>query len=221
MERRAAAPRRRAERGLTLAELLIASFILLVILLGIVPLFTKATFNNVHGRNASEVASWSRQNLEQLSSRTLNSTDMRAQAALAGPVFARFLDTGPQQPNGVDERLGDERWVEDNTGADHVKWASQVRLQAYDFSDVHFGTIGIATVDGDGNPVEPGLITQGNNALYDSPLPEAQIQTRGGAHLRSFDTFIQAGEIVLDVDGNPIVSPNPNQRVRIQHLRAF
>lgn len=57
---------RRAERGFSVVEVLIATLIFLIIAVGILPLFAASTRNNMEGREATEVSNFGRSVLEDL-----------------------------------------------------------------------------------------------------------------------------------------------------------
>lgn len=57
---------RKAERGFSLIEVLIASAIFLIIALGVLPLFAQAIRSNLSGRDATDVSNLARSRVEEL-----------------------------------------------------------------------------------------------------------------------------------------------------------
>lgn len=55
-----------AERGFSVVEGLIAAALLLIVTIGVLPMFTRAIINNSQGRQASEVSNRARNTLEEL-----------------------------------------------------------------------------------------------------------------------------------------------------------
>ena len=64
------------ERGLSLIEVLIAAGILLIVALGIVPLYLKAMSNNSAGNDYSQVANYAKSELERLQKLPLDAPDL-------------------------------------------------------------------------------------------------------------------------------------------------
>ena len=60
-------PARRGERGFTLIEALVATVILLVVSLGVLPLFMRSIVDNAVGRESTELTNYARSTIEQYS----------------------------------------------------------------------------------------------------------------------------------------------------------
>ena len=58
--------RRKAERGFSVIEVLIASAIFLIIALGVLPLFTQAIRSNLSGKDSTDVSNLARSHVEEL-----------------------------------------------------------------------------------------------------------------------------------------------------------
>ena len=64
------------ERGFSLVEVLISGAILLIVVTGLLPLFTRAITDNIEGRRATEVANEARSEVERLMQLGFNHTDL-------------------------------------------------------------------------------------------------------------------------------------------------
>jgi type II secretory pathway pseudopilin PulG len=121
-----AAPRRRAGAGFSLVEALLASLILLVVALGILPLFTRAMASNFSGAESTSLANMASGRAEELYQLPFGHADLTIAA-------------------GSTERLLDEVWTEDEgrwilagteTTGDLVVWRRQTRVRQFNISDL-------------------------------------------------------------------------------------
>lgn len=112
------------ERGFSLIEVLIASALFLVVLLGVIPLFTRSMINNVQGRDASTMAAFSRERAEQMLQFPFKNADV----------------TVP--PEGTEDRLvTDEEWddTEKRFTTDDItdpKWMRRTQVQDFNYRDL-------------------------------------------------------------------------------------
>lgn len=77
----------------------------------------------------------------------------------------------------ADAVLGDEEWLSRAEAEAHegtILWLKDVLIFNWDISDVNPGTINIAGIDADGNPIPQGITTVGHRQLFDNPLQWSQ-----------------------------------------------
>lgn len=129
------APRGRA--GFSLIEVLIAGALLLVILLGILPLFVRSAVNRHSGRESTEVGSFARS---------------RAEALLQLPFEHQDVSVPPGSTTfEVEEYLlpGSREWSTDSADEDDAIWIRTTRIQQFRTADLLDGD-----TDGDGNALD-------------------------------------------------------------------
>lgn len=152
-----------AGKAFTLVEMIITSLLVGVIVLGIVPLFTRAVTNNVYGADASQLASFLRSGAERIQQRSANAAAFGTEG---NPTT--YFDTGERNSvTKADDILGDEQWVpelkSDGTEAEPkgiFLWTQERQVIGYSVADVFRGNIKVG-----GNTLEP----LGNPKLFDNP----------------------------------------------------
>jgi len=111
--------------GFSVIEALIASAILLLVAIGILPLFVRSMTNNVSGSESSRVTNHSKSQIEQLFQLPFNSATLRLSAGsslLVGPQYYEDPD-----PN----RDGDETWVATATAGRGYDWQRTGTIRQY------------------------------------------------------------------------------------------
>jgi type II secretory pathway pseudopilin PulG len=155
--RSAARRSRGGERGLSLIEALIAMALLLLVAIGILPLFTRAMVNNAAGSEATQAANHARQQLEELGQLPFNN-DVLAIAA------GNQLLTEDAYFSGDQNRQGDEFFAAAGAGNGFELWDRTTRVR-------QFGMRGV--VDDDADNVIDGLVgleDDNDDGEIDSPL---------------------------------------------------
>lgn len=91
-------PRPAAEAGFSLIEGLIAAGLMLLIALGILPLFSSAIGNNAAGQSSTDVSNFGRSTLEEYMQRPWDSTEMTVPSGstelVSNDVYASSVDGG-------------------------------------------------------------------------------------------------------------------------------
>jgi prepilin-type N-terminal cleavage/methylation domain-containing protein len=120
-----APPRRRATRGFSLIEVLIAMLLLTVVVLGIIPLFSRSIANNNSGREASQASNHGRSRVEELASLPLDRVALRI-------------------PDGADDLTDSAVWVRDDRewkaspdSGDLVLWNRTTTVRQFSVSDFY------------------------------------------------------------------------------------
>jgi prepilin-type N-terminal cleavage/methylation domain-containing protein len=128
-------------RGFSMIEVLIAAVILLVILLGIVPLFLRASVNRQAGRESTSVASYARSQAEALLQLPFDHEDVSVPAGQDALSVVEYL-----VPDSHD-------WSDDGSLAGDAQWVRTTRVEQFGTADL---------LDGD---------TDGDGDSLDTPLP--------------------------------------------------
>lgn len=101
--------RRRRQAGFSLIEVLIGFLILLLVLIGLLPIFTRAVIQNVAGKEALVVTNHGGTRLEGLYQLTFNNWEVDITAGSA-------RQTVDYWGIGTEDEIGDEAWVADPSG---------------------------------------------------------------------------------------------------------
>lgn len=116
---------RRAERGFSVVEVLIATLIFLIIAIGILPLFAASTRNNLEGREATEVSNFGRSALDSRLQLSFND------ALLTVPAAATALTTQEYFSR------ADQTWkAGTGTTADPALWRRTIIVRQYGVKDL-------------------------------------------------------------------------------------
>lgn len=194
------------EAGFSLLEGLFAAALLLVVGVGVLPLFMRALESNTRGGRSSQVATFTSAEIEEVNQTTIDRADWNI--TTAGSTFlqfpAQFWDMGVLVTSGSAAQIGDEGWV-DNQGdaAGPILWTRDLTLLKYSFADIH------TTIQVDGVT----LNTLGDPRLFDSPLTVDADGDQFNAHITEFRVTLQENR-----DGLPLAS---GQRMTVGHYRTF
>ncbi len=149
---------RAGERGLSLIEALIAMALLMLVAIGILPLFTRSMINNAAGSEATQTANHARAQLEDLAQLSFNNVALRiddgAELLTRDDYFAGTL-----------LEQGDERWEEPGDGDGVVLFQRITRVQQF---ALH------GPIDSDSDNVLDGiegLTDEGADGEFDDPQP--------------------------------------------------
>jgi type II secretory pathway pseudopilin PulG len=133
---------RRGDAGFTIVEALIAAAILLIIALGLLPLFSRSINDNVSGNDASQAANGSRTELEEMLLVPFNNDRMTV------PAGAQMAQTKEDWTSGLADKTGDqdEAWWPDPVGAGvtghgPVLWKRTSEVRQYTISDLADGSL--------------------------------------------------------------------------------
>ncbi len=116
------------ERGMSLVEALIAMALLLLVAIGILPLFTRAMVNNVAGSEATQAANHARHRLEELGQLPINNVGL---AVTAG----NELLNQDQYFSGNEIVHGDEEWAAAGSGTGFDTWMRTTRVRQFRLID--------------------------------------------------------------------------------------
>jgi type II secretory pathway pseudopilin PulG len=127
----------RGDAGFSIIEALIAAAILLIIALGLLPLFTRAISDNVSGNDATQATNGSRTEVEELLETPFNNT------RIVVPDGAMVEQTKDYWTAGDLTKIGDadEGWWADATGHGTVLWNRTTEVRQYSISDLDDGTL--------------------------------------------------------------------------------
>jgi type II secretory pathway pseudopilin PulG len=160
----------RRDEGFSLVEVLFAAALLLIIAVGILPLFTQAMVNNVAGRNSTMAANHGRSEVESMVQLPFNDPRIQVTAGTE-TTWTEWWTEGDA------DRVGDtaEGWFDVEPVAG-VWWRRDLRVRQYSVAD---------------------LETLGNLQEFDSPL--AAGTEPGFVHLREIEVLINGTAPGADV----------------------
>ena len=119
-----------AQHGFTLLEMLIAMALMAVMLVGILPLFTKSMSNNVEGNQLTEVTNRAREHVEKLLALSITAEELTV------PAGQTVLQTSEMYSDAQDV------WIEEaDFPADEVALYSRItEVRQYSLSAIDFDT---------------------------------------------------------------------------------
>ena len=133
--------RRRAARqqGFSVVEALIAAALLLIIAIGVLPLFTRAIVSNVSGDDSTKVSHFSRSQTENLYTQPWNSSDLEI---TSGSIHALppqyFRDPDPNS-------TGDEVWTPTlPTAPSERRWQRDADIRQFSIRSIDDGTLSMS-----------------------------------------------------------------------------
>jgi Tfp pilus assembly protein PilV len=143
--------------GFSLVELLAGFLVLLLVLIGLLPIFTRAVIHNVKGKESTEVTNHGSQKLEEHIQNAFNSVELKIKA---GSV----LTTTDFYTRGHADKLGDEGWTDDATG-EIAGWRRTTEIRQLGISFVRDTNLD-GVIDEIG-----GLEDLDYDGYFDNPLP--------------------------------------------------
>jgi Tfp pilus assembly protein PilV len=128
---------RHGAAGFSIIEALIASAILLIIALGLLPLFSRSISDNVSGNDATQATNGSRTQVEELLNVPFNNDRMLV------PTGATKSEVKTSYTAGALDKTGDtdEGWWADPTGHGSVLWNRTSEVRQYTISDLDDRTL--------------------------------------------------------------------------------
>lgn len=161
-----------AAGGFTVLEFLIAAFILLVVLVSIIPIFTRSIASNLSGEESTQASIHGRSSMEMEAQRAFNNWTIEITAGSE-------LTSDEYWTRGDPHLVGDEGWISGQLPGDtEDKWTRTVTVR-------QFQILGVEDQDGDGvvETIE-GLQDLDDDGYFDNPLPAGT--TRQAVHLKEF-----------------------------------
>jgi Tfp pilus assembly protein PilV len=134
---------RRGEAGFSIIEALIAAAILLIIALGLLPVFSRAINDNVTGNDATQATNGSRTELEELLQIPFNNQRVVVAAGQTKTETKDFYTRAKADPSTGAYEIGDatEGWIADATGRGPVLWNRTTTVQQYGITDLNDGKL--------------------------------------------------------------------------------
>lgn len=109
-------PRRRAEAGFNFIEVVIASLLLLMIAVAILPMFTEAAASNEVGREYTEVSNFAKSRAEQFMQLSFNAEPLTITAGTERVHEEHYSNAGKKWVNGLTVATGDRAlWIRRTT----------------------------------------------------------------------------------------------------------
>jgi type II secretory pathway pseudopilin PulG len=126
---------RRGDAGFSMIEALIAAAILLIIALGLLPLFTRAINDNVSGNDATQATNAGRTQIEEMMNLPMDNQRLTVSAG-GGGVAGGTLETKDYWTAGALDQTGDadEGWWTDAAGHGPVLWNRTTTVSDYNLA---------------------------------------------------------------------------------------
>lgn len=199
-----AAPGRRrgrshsAGKGFTLLELLVAAGLLLVVLVGLLPLFMRSIMENVEGRESTQVSNHGRSELEIFKQVRFNNPELDITAGTETVVQQYWTRPDPHY-------VGDEKWLDTVPAGELGLWDRTTTIR-------QFGINGVIDNDLDGIIDQIiGLEDADFDGYLDNPLAAGSLP--GAIHLKEVDVQIES-QAEFAIGGEPV-------DIRMRGLKAF
>ncbi|HYO12253.1 MAG TPA: hypothetical protein VE685_03545 [Thermoanaerobaculia bacterium] len=129
---------RTREAGFSLIEAVIAAFLLLVIALGLIPLFSRSILDNSSGNDSTQASNHGRTQLEELIQAPFNSQRL---TVAAGQPFSGTTESWTQ---GNPDELGDALegwWPGEPADRGQILWRRTTQVSQYSISDLDDGVL--------------------------------------------------------------------------------
>ena len=185
--------------GYSLIEVLFASFLLLVVAISIIPMFTRALQSNLAGGRASAMATFAASDMEVVNQKTIDHEDYELEGTDFVSVATEYWNMGTDSTdNEGNKYLGDEVWQDDDTTG-MILWERTTEVRKYAVSDI------LPIVDTSGTT----LTGYGENPrIFDLPLKPSE---EGSKHLVEFRVQIKPYGNVFGA----------GKQITISHFRTY
>jgi len=129
---------RRGEAGFSIIEALIAAAILLIIALGLLPVFSRSINDNVTGNDATQATNSGRTELEELLQMPFNNQRMVVAGGQTKSETKDLYTRAKADPSTGAYEVGDatEGWTTDASGRGPVLWNRTTTVRQYSISDL-------------------------------------------------------------------------------------
>jgi hypothetical protein len=188
-----------AAGGYSLIEVLFASFLLLVVAISIIPMFTRALQSNLAGGRSSAIATFVASDMEQANQKFIDHEDFDLVGTDFVNVATQYWNLGTSDSDGDGRQLlGDEVWQDDNSSGS-ILWERTTEVRKYGVSDI------LPVVD------TTGTILTGygeNPRIFDLPLSPSE---EGAKHLVEFRVQIKPYTESFGV----------GKRMTVSHFRTY
>ncbi len=191
-------PRRRTRQaGFSIIEVLVGFFILLLVLIGLLPMFTRAVIQNLAGKESIVVTNHGGTQLESLVQLTFNNWEVDIPAGAVRQTID-YWSLGDEGDN------GDERWLDD-PGTELATWERTTEIRQFSIN-------GVVDTDLDGVLDQViGLEDTDHDGYFDNPLPAGT--TPNAIHLKEVRVLIESQRSAFG-KGDPT-------RITLRSLKAF
>ncbi len=116
--------KRRGEAGFSVIEALIAAGILLIIAIGLIPMFTQSILNNAAGSDSSQSSTFAKDELENLQEMNFNTPDLLLVGATTELSSVDYWTQGTAS-------IGDEAWTSTMPTTVRPRWTRTTRVAQY------------------------------------------------------------------------------------------
>lgn len=133
----------RGDAGFSIIEALIAAAILLIIALGLLPVFSRAINDNVTGSDATQATNGSRTEVEELLQMPFNNQRLVVPAGKTEAETKDYFTRGKSDSGADTYQIGSdtEGWTTDTSDRGPVMWNRITTVQQYSLSDLDDGKL--------------------------------------------------------------------------------
>lgn len=134
---------RRGDAGFSIIEALVAAAILLIIALGLLPVFSRSINDNVTGDDATQATNASRTQVEDLLQMPFNNTQLVIPAGSTVSTAKDYYTRGVYDAGTANYEIGSptEGWATDASGRGPVLWNRTTTVQQYAIGDLDDGKL--------------------------------------------------------------------------------
>lgn len=184
--------------GYSLVEVLLGLTILMVVLIALMPLFTRSIQQNLEGKQSSEAAGHGRSEIERLLQLDFNNWQVNVEAGNERASHLYWTEGDP-------EKRGDEYWTEIDPAPTVASWEMDSVVRQFGITSVRDDDLDTVM------EVIVGLEDDDLDGVLDNPLPAGSAPAF--VHLKSLDVALQkrAGSVTM---GAPL-------RLDLQTIKAF
>ena len=174
----------RRQGGFSLVEVLVGFLVLLLVLVGLLPMFTRAVIHNVQGRESTYVTNLGGAQLEHHMQLAFNNWDLEIDAGSVRPT-TQFWG------NGYQNKLGDEGWRDNPPTTELALWQKTTEVRQFSINGVNDNDldgvldeiVGLEDIDHDGyfdNSLPAGTSP---NAIHLKEVRVIMVSTRNSSSL--------------------------------------
>jgi Tfp pilus assembly protein PilV len=136
---------RRSEPGFSLLEALLSAAILMIVALGLIPLFSNSISNNTTGGETSQATTFTKSQLEQLQELPFNNSSLTIAAGspdlVTGSYFTRDARTDPNATVALDDPAKTWQSTAPSSTTRQLTWTRTTRVSQYDLGALDDGVL--------------------------------------------------------------------------------
>ena len=203
--------------GYSLVEVLLASAILLVITVSILPLFSRSLQSNLTGGRASQMATFTAHDIEGANQRFVDHPAWNLGTDTCEGALDPCLKISTNYFSVEDEAtIGDEEWEPDTSGGGLFLWERTTNLRKYTYADILPGNIDL----GSGTAVVP--LGDGHPELFDRPLSSDTGAAGNSVHMVEYRVTVEPYKgTQISGSSTPLLDGTRQMQMTSGHFRTY